>query len=241
MLDQLEGTVERVTYYNEDTGYSVIRLKPRGRPFLADRDLVTVVGTLPEINPGESLRMEGTWLNHPQYGRQFRAETCTQVLPADAEGIRRYLGSGLIKGVGPVTAHRIVQRFGADTLRVLDEEPQRLREALGVGPKRAASVAAAWEEQKHIREVMLFLQSHGVTTGLAVKIYKAYGDDALHVVQEDPYRLARDIWGVGFKTADKIAHNLGLAPDAPSRVQAGVAYALSNWPTRATSMPPSLS
>ena len=222
MLDQIHGTVERVTYYNEETGYSVIRLSVAGRP-----DLVTVVGNLPEVNPGESLRLEGTWTTHSQYGRQFKAERCTQVLPATVEGLKRYLGSGLIKGVGPVTAARIVQRFGADTLRVLDEEPRRLREALGVGPKRAASIAKAWEEQKHIREVMLFLQSHGVTTGLAVKIYKTYGDDALQVVQEDPYRLARDIWGVGFKTADKIARDLGLPTDAPSRVQAGVAHTLS--------------
>ncbi|RLC83303.1 MAG: ATP-dependent RecD-like DNA helicase [Chloroflexi bacterium] len=221
MSEQLRGTVERVTYYNEETGYSVIRLNVPGRG-----DLVTVVGNLPEVQPGESLRLEGRWTTHPQYGRQFKAERCEQVLPATVEGIRRYLGSGLVKGVGPVTAARIVQRFGTDTLRVLDEEPHRLREALGVGPKRAAAIAKAWEEQKHIREVMLFLQSHGVTTGLAVKIYKTYGDDALRVVQEDPYRLARDIWGVGFKTADKIARDLGLPPDAPSRIQAGVAHAL---------------
>jgi exodeoxyribonuclease V alpha subunit len=222
MTDRLQGSVERVTYYNDENGYSVIRLDVEGRS-----DLVTVVGNLPEVQPGESLRLEGRWAVHPQYGRQFKAEWCEQVLPATVEGIRAYLGSGMIKGVGPVTAKRIVQRFGVDTLQVLDEEPERLREALGVGPKRAESVAKAWEEQKHIREVMMFLQSHGVSTNLAVKVYKTYGDDALQVVQEDPYRLARDIWGVGFKTADKVAKDLGLPHDAPSRVQAGVAYALS--------------
>ncbi|NLE46664.1 MAG: ATP-dependent RecD-like DNA helicase [Chloroflexi bacterium] len=218
----LEGTVERVTYYNEESGYSIIRLKVEGKA-----DLLTVVGNLPEVNPGESLRLEGIWTNHPQYGTQFKAERYEQVLPATTEGIRRYLGSGLVKGVGPVTARRIVQRFGRDTLRVLDETPERLREALGVGTKRAAAIAEAWNEQKHIREVMLFLQGHGVSTGLAVKIYKTYGDDALTVVQEDPYRLARDIWGVGFRTADKIARDLGLPEDSAARVQAGVAYALS--------------
>jgi exodeoxyribonuclease V alpha subunit len=222
MTDQLQGSVERITYYNDENGYSVIRLDVDGRS-----DLVTVVGNLPEVQPGESLRLEGRWAVHPQYGRQFKAEWCEQVLPATVEGIKAYLGSGMIKGVGPVTAKRIVQRFGVDTLRVLDEEPERLREALGVGPKRAQSVARAWEEQKHIREVMMFLQSHGVSTNLAVKVYKTYGDDALQVVQQDPYRLARDIWGVGFKTADKVAQDLGLPHDAPSRVQAGVAYALS--------------
>jgi len=222
MTDQLEGSVERITYYNDENGYSVIRLNVAGHS-----DLVTVVGNLPEVQPGESLHLEGRWTKHPQYGRQFKAEWCEQILPATIEGLKAYLGSGMIKGVGPVTAKRIVQRFGVDTLDVLEEKPDRLREVLGVGPKRAASVAKAWEEQKQIREVMMFLQSHGVSTNLAVKIYKTYGDDALEVVQEDPYRLARDIWGVGFKTADKIAQDLGLPHDAPSRVQAGVAYTLS--------------
>lgn len=218
---QLRGVVERLTYVGED-GYTVLRLKAAGYI-----DLVTVVGHLPDVNPGESLRLEGQWVRHARYGRQFKVERCEQVLPATLEGIKRYLGSGLIKGIGPVTAGRIVQRFGLDTLQVLDDEPGRLREALGVGPKRAALIARAWEEQKAIKEVMLFLQSHGVTTNLAVKIYKTYGDEALDVVQRDPYRLAKDIWGVGFKTADKLAQDLGLPRDAPSRIQAGVAHTLS--------------
>jgi len=221
-LDYLQGTVERTTYYSQETGYSVLRLKVQGQT-----DLITVVGNLPEVNPGESLRLEGTWATHSQYGRQFKVERCEQIMPATVEGIKRYLGSGLVKGVGPVTAARIVQRFGLDTLSVLDEAPDRLREASGVGTKRAAAISKAWQEQQQIREVMLFLQSHGVTTGLAVKIYKTYGDESLQVVQDNPYRLARDIWGVGFKTADRIAQDLGLPLDAPSRVQAGVAYTLS--------------
>jgi exodeoxyribonuclease V alpha subunit len=220
-LQHLQGVVERLTYVTED-GYTVLRLKARGHA-----DLVTVVGHLPDLSPGESLKLEGRWVRHAQYGRQFQAERCEQLLPATVEGLRRYLGSGLIKGVGPVTAAHIVKRFGLDTLRVLEKEPQRLREALGVGPKRAQLIARAWEDQKAIKEVMLFLQSHGVTTGLAVKIFKTYGDEALEIVQRDPYRLARDIWGVGFKTADKVASDLGLPRDAPGRVQAGVAYTLS--------------
>ncbi|MGD2144398.1 MAG: ATP-dependent RecD-like DNA helicase [Anaerolineae bacterium] len=222
MTDRIKGSVERVTYYSHENGYSVIRLS-----VAEHSDLVTIVGSLPEVQPGESLRLEGRWTTHPRYGRQFKAERCELLMPATAEGIRAYLGSGMIKGVGRVTAKRIVQRFGVDTFEVLDSEPHRLQEALGVGPKRAAAVAEAWEEQKQIREVMMFLQGHGVSTNLAVKIYKTYGDDALQIVQEDPYRLARDIWGVGFKTADKVAQNLGLPHDAPSRVEAGVTYALS--------------
>ena len=220
-LQLLQGTVERLTFVSED-GYTVLRLKARGH-----LDLVTVIGHLPDVSPGESLKLEGQWTHHAQYGRQFKVERCEQVLPATLEGIRRYLGSGLIKGVGPVTATRIVKRFGRDTLRILDENPGRVREALGVGPKRADLIARAWEEQKAIKEVMLFLQSHQVSTSLAVKIYKTYGDESLEIVQRDPYRLARDIWGVGFKTADKLAQDLGLPRDAPSRVEAGVAYTLS--------------
>lgn len=231
--DQISGSVERVTYYNAENGYSVIRLKPDSRAMLpykyaAGRNaLITVVGNLPEVNPGEWLRLSGRWTTHTEYGRQFQAEQCEQALPATTEGIRRYLGSGLIRGVGKVMAERIVDKFGEQTLDVIDEEPDRLREVLGIGPKRVKNIKKAWEEQRAIKDVMIFLQSHGVSTSLAIKIYKKYGDDALEVVQRTPYRLVQDVYGIGFKTADKIAQALGLAHDDPGRIEAGIAYTLN--------------
>ncbi len=189
-------------------------------------DPATVVGSLPAVTPGERLRLAGRWTTHADYGRRFSAEQCEQVLPATVEGIRRYLGSGLIKGIGPKTAARIVKKFGADTLRVIDEQPRQLRDVLGVGGKKAALIELAWQQQKAIKNVMIFLQGYGVSTGLAVKIFKQYGNMSEQIVRNDPYRLARDIYGIGFKTADKIARQLGLPSDAPSRVEAGVAYAL---------------
>jgi exodeoxyribonuclease V alpha subunit len=222
MSEVLIGTVERITYYNEENGYTVAQLTPEGRQYT-----VTVVGNLLDTSPGESLRLQGQWTSHARYGRQFQVERYTTVLPATAAGIEKYLGSGLIKGIGPVTARRIVRRFKLDTLRVIEEEPQRLREVLGIGKKRVALIEQAWEEQKAIKEVMLFLQSHNVSTGHAVKIYKTYGDASIDVVRSDPYRLARDIYGIGFLTADKIARDLGLAHDSPQRVQAGISYTLS--------------
>ncbi len=222
MANLLVGTVERITYYNPENGYTVAQVTPEGRSYT-----VTVVGNLLEVSPGESLRLHGQWTTHPRYGRQFQVERYTTVLPATVAGIEKYLGSGLIKGIGPVTARRIVRRFKLDTLRVIEEEPHRLREVLGIGKKRAASIRRAWEEQKVIKEVMIFLQSHNVSTAHAVKIYKTYGDAAIDIVRRDPYRLARDIHGIGFLTADKIARELGLAHDSPQRVQAGVAYTLN--------------
>jgi exodeoxyribonuclease V alpha subunit len=221
-MDRLRGTIERITYHNEENGYTVAQLLPERQALL-----VTVVGNMLGINVGESVELSGAWTAHPQYGRQFKAEQVRSVLPATIAGIERYLGSGLIKGVGPVTARRIVRKFGLDTLKVIEQEPKRLHEVLGVGPKRVKIIIHAWAEQQKIKEVMLFLQSHNVSTGLAVKIYKQYGDDALGIVQSDPYRLARDIYGIGFITADKIAREIGIAQDAPERVAAGVAYALS--------------
>ena len=229
--EQISGSVERITYYNPENGYSVIRLKPDSRrmlPFMYAPDgLITVVGNLPEINPGEWLKVTGQWISHSKHGRQFQAELCEQSLPATVEGIKRYLGSNLIRGVGPVMAERIVNKFGEETLTVIEETPERLREVLGIGQKRIKGIIKAWDEQRAIKDVMLFLQSHGVTTGLAIKIYKKYKDEALAVVQNRPYQLVRDIHGIGFKTADQIARALGLAADDPARIEAGVAYTLN--------------
>jgi exodeoxyribonuclease V alpha subunit len=230
---QISGSVERITYYNAENGYSVIRLKPDQRgmlrfPYASGREaLVTVVGNLPEVNPGEWLRLRGRWTSHSEYGRQFQVEQCEQALPATIEGIKRYLGSGMIRGVGKVMAERIVDRFGEETLDVIDQEPERLRTVLGIGPKRIGGIKKAWQEQKAIKDVMIFLQSHGVSTALAIKIYKKYGDEALDVVRTQPYRLVQDVYGIGFKTADQIARALGLAHDDPGRIEAGIAYTLN--------------
>ncbi|MFJ5935813.1 ATP-dependent RecD-like DNA helicase [Streptomyces sp. NPDC093071] len=219
----VEGVLERITYANEETGYTVARVDT-GR---GAGDLLTVVGALLGAQPGESLRMEGRWGSHPQYGKQFTVENYTTVLPATIQGIRRYLGSGLIKGIGPVFADRITQHFGLDTLDILEEAPGRLIEVPGLGPKRTRNITAAWEEQKAIKEVMVFLQEVGVSTSIAVRIYKQYGDASISVVKNQPYRLAADVWGIGFLTADRIAQAVGIPHDSPDRVKAGLQYALS--------------
>ena len=218
----LDAVLERITYANQETGYTVARVA-------TDRssDLLTVVGPLLGAQPGERLRLSGRWTSHPQYGRQFEVQSYETVLPATVQGIRRYLGSGLIKGIGPKMAERIVDHFGQDTLQVIEESPGRLVEVLGLGPKRTAMITAAWEEQQAIKEVMVFLQGVGVSTSLGVRIYKTYRDEAINVVRREPYRLAADVWGIGFKTADQIAQRLGIPHDSPERVKAGVQFALS--------------
>lgn len=230
-METLTGSVERITYYNPENGYSVLRLSPSSKlaAGINREGLVTVVGNLPKIAAGEYLTLQGKWVTHPKHGQQFQAQKCEESLPATAAGIRRYLGSGLIKGIGPHLAERIVSHFGAATLDVIEQSPDRLREVTDIGPKRCLLIAEAWEEQKQMKEIMLFLHSHDISTNLAVKIYKHYGDDALSVVQNDPYRLAQDIYGVGFKTADRIAQDLGLPVDHPSRIEAGVLYALNQF------------
>ena len=225
----LDGVLERVTFANPETGYTIARIAPEkgGGEVGGGADLITAVGPLLGAQIGEFLRLRGRWSSHPKYGRQFEVHSYATVLPATAAGIQKYLGSGLIKGIGPVMAERMVAHFGVDIMHVIDDEPARLTEVDGLGPKRTAMIAAAWAEQKAIKEVMIFLQGVGVSTSLAVRIYKKYGDASVSVVRHEPYRLAADVWGIGFKTADTIAKSVGIAPDSPERIKAGLAYTLS--------------
>jgi exodeoxyribonuclease V alpha subunit len=218
----LEATLERITFANPQTGYTVARVDT-GR----GGDLVTVVGSLLGAQPGETLRLRGRWGAHPQYGRQFQVEDYTTVLPATVQGIRRYLGSGLVKGIGPRLAERIVDHFGTDALRVIEEQPGRLAEVPNLGPKRTRLITVAWEEQRAIKEVMVFLQGVGVSTSLAVRIYRQYGDASIGVVRNEPYRLAAEVWGIGFRTADTIAAAVGIPHDSTQRVEAGLQFVLS--------------
>lgn len=221
LMQELEGVLERFTFQNEENGYTVAKILQPGK-----KDPITVVGTLAGVQVGESLMLRGTWVNHQKFGRQFEVKNYEVKLPATLEGIRKYLGSGLIKGVGPATAKKIVDHFGLDTLEMLDKAPERILEVPGIGAHKVSIITEAWHAQQQIKEVMLFLQSNGVSTSLAVKIYKQYGDQSVQVVRETPYQLARDVFGIGFKTADQIARQMGLAPDAPARIQTGLLYAL---------------
>jgi exodeoxyribonuclease V alpha subunit len=231
-MEVLSGSVVRVTYYNAENGYSVLRLEPEGETPNRDLEgLVTVTGNLPELAPGEFLQLRGDWTRHAKFGIQFQVEQLEQARPVTLEGIRRYLGSGLLKGIGPAYAERIVSHFGIETIEIIDKNPERLREVADIGPKRSQQILRALEEQKQIRDVMIFLHGHGVSTNLATKIYKQYGERSLHLVETDPYQLARDIYGVGFKTADRIAQTLGLPANHPSRLEAGLVYTLNEIST----------
>src|SRR5919109_1202625 len=231
-MRELRGVVERITYQNPENGYTVARLAaeragPEADAAQGSDRLVTVVGTLVDLTPGEAIIAHGWWRNDAKHGWQFMATDYRTTLPATLQGIRKYLGSGLVKGVGPVNAGRIVDAFGEATFEIIDTVPERLTTVKGIGPVRAGRIAAAWVEQRHIREVMAALQGFGLSTSLAVRIYKQFGDQSGTVLSRTPYRLAREVWGIGFKTADTIARAVGIVPDAPERLQAGVLHALS--------------
>ncbi len=218
----LAGLVERVTFHNRDNGFCVLRAKARGH-----RELVTVIGHAATISAGEWITASGEWVNDHTHGQQFKARFMRTSPPTSIDGIEKYLGSGMIRGIGPVYAKKMVQAFGEKVFDIIEVEPQRLREVTGIGAFRAKRITDAWTEQKIIREIMVFLHSNGVGTARAVRIYKTYGSDAVQVMTENPYRLARDIRGIGFKTADAIAMKLGIQKTAMIRVRAGISYALT--------------
>ena len=222
--ERLSGAIERVTFHSEASGFCVLRVKVKGH-----RDLVTVIGSAASVTPGEFIEAFGLWVNDKTHGLQFKAEQLKVVPPTTLEGIEKYLGSGMVKGIGPHFAKKLVNAFGEAVFEVIEETPQRLEELAGIGPKRKACVVKAWAEQKAIREIMVFLQSHGVGTSRAVRIYRTYGDEAILKVSENPYRLALDIYGIGFKTADTLAQKLGIPRDSLLRAQAGVRHALQIW------------
>src|SRR3989442_11360295 len=224
LLEHLAGSVERVTFHSEETGFCVLRVKVRGH-----RDLVTVVGNGDDIHPGEYIEGQGGWVTDRTHGLQFKTQALRVVPPSTLEGIEKYLGSGMVKGIGPHFAKKLVQAFGEQVFDIIEQTPERLTALDGIGPKRKQRVVEAWEAQKIIREIMVFLHSHGVGTARAVRIYKTYGNDAIVRVQKNPYRLALDIHGIGFKTADTLAQRLGIPRDAVIRAQAGVRHVLQEF------------
>ena len=221
-MEHLRCVVERITYQNAQNGYSVIKCRAKGYS-----DLVTVVGSMPDIHVGSVLMLGGSWKVDPKYGRQFSMETFEETLPATVFGIEKYLGSGLIRGIGPKYAKKIVQEFGKDTLEVIETDPDRLHTIPGIGRMRVERIRQSWQQQKEIKNIMLFLQGHDVSTSHATKIYKAYGNDSIKVVSENPYRLADDIWGIGFKTADTIAEKMGFGHEKYVRLRSGILYTLN--------------
>ncbi|WP_457574636.1 SF1B family DNA helicase RecD2 [Desulfolithobacter sp.] len=221
--ERLRGVVERVTFHNPQNGWSVLRV----RPFDGPADMVTVTVHQTRVFAGATMEFKGAWIEHPRFGRQFKADQATELKPSSAAALEKYLGSGLIKGVGPKTARRIVRHFGRETLDVFEHQIERLTEVKGIAEKKLRSITRAWQEHRAIRDVMMFLQSHGISTLFAVRIYREYGDRAIALVSENPYRLARDFYGIGFFSADRVALSLGFAPDSPLRIQAAIRHVLS--------------
>jgi exodeoxyribonuclease V alpha subunit len=220
-LEHVTGLMERVTFHNPETGFAVLRVQVKG-----ERDLVTVLGTLPEVREGEYVDAQGRWVIDPTHGRQFRSEVLRTTQPETPEGMAKYLGSGLVKGIGPKLAQRLVEKFGTAVFEAIDKTPKQLLNVEGIGKVRLAKITAAWAEQKIVREIMVFLHSHGVGTARAFRIFKTYGEEAIERVHEDPYHLDRDIRGIGFKTADKIAASLGIGRESDLRARAGVEFVL---------------
>ncbi len=221
-MPTISGLLERITYHNEENNFVVAKLLEKGK-----KELTTIVGNLSGINPGESLKLTGRWVHNKKFGEQFQVENYEITVPATVHGIKKYLGSGLIKGIGPVMADRIVKKFALETLDIIEKTPERLSEVEGIGPKRIAMITKAWEEQKEIKNIMIFLQGHGVSAAYSAKIYKRYRERSIEIVKENPYRLAHDIHGIGFITADKIAQNIGIDPNSLIRAKAGVIYVLN--------------
>lgn len=229
-LENISGTVESIIFRNDETGYTVCTLKTTNRDAGSrlHEEKVTVVGSCAAIWEGEELHAEGQWNRHPAHGHQFQAKTITCITPTSTEGIRRYLASGMIKGIGPKFAERIVEKFGSQTLEIIDKQSARLREVEGIGATRCALIKKSWIEQRGVREIMIFLQSHGIGTAKAARIYRQYGSDAIAVVKRNPYRLCEDVWGIGFKTADAIALSVGVPHDSEIRACAGLLYTLKS-------------
>lgn len=220
-MEQVKGYIERIVYHNDENGYTIARIQEPKK-----KDLTTIVGSMPALQPGETIRCSGTWKSHLIHGKQFEVETWRIEAPADLVGIEKYLGSGLIHGIGPVYAKRIVEFFGAETLDIIDKDPSRLKQVPGLGKKRLDQIVSCWADQRSIRDVMIFLQGYGVSPKFAQKIYKVYGNKSIAKVQENPYRLAQEIIGIGFKSADTIAQKMGIANDSPERLTAGILFAM---------------
>src|SRR2546428_2664469 len=219
--EEISGLIERVTFHNDDSGFCVLRLKTKGQ-----REEMTVVGSLPSVTAGEGLVAEGWGVRDKEHGLQFKATTMKTVPPTTAEGIERYLSSGLVKGIGLALAKKLVERFGAEVLGVIENRVAELQTVDGIGPKRQERIAHAWQEAKQVREIMLFLHSHGVSTSRAVRIFKTYGERAIETVRNNPYVLAKDIHGIGFATADRIAQKVGIPRDSLNRARAGIDHVL---------------
>lgn len=223
-MEKIQCVIERITYHNDSNGYTVIKCSAKGFS-----DLITAVGSMPGVHVGSVFNLYGSWKVNPKYGQQFCFQKCEETLPATVTGLQKYLGSGLIKGIGPVYAGKIVEHFGEKTLDILDKDPDKLSEVQGIGKIRIEKIKKSWFEQKEIKNIMLFLQSYNVSTSLATKIFKQYGSQAIQIVTENPYRLADEIWGVGFKTADTIATNLGFGHERYERLRSGVMYTLNKF------------